>query len=129
MESDTWLILLDKAIIPVVLAIITPLLYLLARKLIDIFEKKTNIDVSKEHEAMLEKLIGRGIAYAEEQARKATKTDGEVPDGDSKLEMAIDFISKNAETLGLDAKADDLAKMVEAKLFEDRPADAEPSDS
>jgi hypothetical protein len=116
-----WIIILDKVVIPVILAIVAPILVVLAKKALDVFQEKTGLEVSKEHRSLLEDLVGKGIAFAEEQARKALKSGDAAPDGSSKLELAIDFISTNAEAMGLDTKADDLAKLIEAKLFEDRP--------
>ena len=120
MESSTWLILLDKALIPVLVAVLTPIILMFVKKAIDAFEAKTNLQVADSYRWQLDELVRKGIAYAEEQARKAAKT-GATATGESKLADALDFIRTQAEAAGLDTKTDDLAKLIEAKLFDNRP--------
>jgi hypothetical protein len=118
--DSTWIVIIDQIVIPVIVAVVAPILIVLAKKALDVFQEKTGIQVAEAQRKMLEGLIDKGIAYAEEQARKAVKKGGDELDGESKLELAVDFISTNAAALGLDAKADDLAKLIESKLYADR---------
>ena len=95
----------------------TPLLLILARKLIQIIEAKTNVQVAEHYEVMVNEWVGRGIAYAHEQSRKALKADSKPLSGDEKKVAAVDFIAEGLRNTGVVSMGSDaLAKLVESKL-------------
>lgn len=112
---------LRDALIPLLSAIVLPILLMLLKRGLDAFEAKTGLEVNVNQQRMLEELIAKGIAYAEEQARKAAG-DGKELKGADKLEAALDFVKAAAKALGLSVDGDTLAKLIEAKLFETRAA-------
>jgi len=116
-----WMLLLDQAAIPLLVAILTPIILMFVKRGLDLFERKADFQVSLDHLYRLEQLVLKGIAYAEEQAHKALKGDEAEPlAGETKLEMAIEFVKTNAKAMGIDTKTDDLAKLIESALFESR---------
>jgi uncharacterized protein YfeS len=123
---DTVLTLLDKALIPLIVTLALPLLLLLVKRGVDLFEKKTNIEVSAGNRALIDSLVEKAVLYVDEQARKAVKNGQDPADGPSKLAQAIDFIKAGAAVAGIDITGEDLAKLIEAKLSGTRK-DPEPA--
>jgi len=115
-----WSAILNEIVLPIVATIVVPIVLMFIKRGIDEFSKKTGLEVSKEHRAIIEDLVRKGVAYAEEQARKKIVTSGEVPDGESKLEMAIDFVKSGAKAMGVEVNGDNVAKLIEAQVFKDR---------
>jgi hypothetical protein len=117
--GEVGLTILDN-LIPIVFAILTPILALLARALIRWLQEKLDFEVDIEKENKLLELVMDGIAYAEEQSKKAIKEDKKLPSGD-KLRLAIEYVSDRIEELGLPKLAGDkLAKMIESRLGQTR---------
>ena len=123
MDADFWKIILD-ALIPLIGMVLGPILLMLIKRGLDAFEKKTNLEVSESQRKLLEELVDKAIAYAEEQARKALKAE-EAMEGNAKLDAAIDFVKSAAKALGLDLADIDVAAMIEAKLNTKRESAAE----
>lgn len=68
----------------------------------------------------LDSILGKGVAWAEEQGRKALN-DGSPMTGDTKLELAAQFVLKELEDLGYPKLAEDkLIAYLEAKLHSER---------
>lgn len=119
--KDLGLILLDHGV-EIVGMILMPIALMLVKRLIEYAENKLGIEINKEHERKIEKMVREAINYAEEQANKAIKETGEKPDQNEKLEHAIDYMVQNASEVGLhklvEENRDVIAKKIEAKLFE-----------
>lgn len=128
MENSVWMVVLSKGLIPVIVAVVTPVLVSLAHRLIGLFERKLDVDVSEKRERKILELVDEGIHYAEEQARKAMKgeeTDVEKTFGSAeKMETAVEYVEKRAGELGVDElvekSGDRLASIIEARLFQKR---------
>lgn len=90
----------------------------LARKGVNLFEKKFNMDIPDRIEAQLDALVEKAIAYGEEQARKVVKdklSDKMLPN--DKMEAALQFGLKLADQYGLPKMGEDKLKMlIESKL-------------
>jgi len=120
---DTLLTIVDKALIPLLVTLVLPVLLILLKRGVDLFEKKTKVTISQDNRAQLDELVVKAIYYVEEQARKAVKDGQEPTDGPTKLELAIDFIKSAAAVAGVDLTGADLVKLIEAKLPEVRTED------
>lgn len=108
-------------VLPVVIAILTPILLLLAKRLIVYLEKKWDFDMSDKMEAALMDVISRAVVFAEEKAMAAVKTGEDIPDGAQKLDNALEYAISEMKRLGLDELAKEkLAELIESKLFEKR---------
>lgn len=121
MDANFWLTLVDQAVIPLLTLVVLPILLMFLRRALDAFEAKTNLEISREQRQILEELVAKAIAFAEEQARKAIKNaDAMEMGGDQKLEAALEFVKEGARALGLDLSEVDVAAMIEARLFTER---------
>ncbi len=111
--------LMDYVVQTVVL-IATPIVLILLKKVINVFEVKTGLNVSAQQISMLDEAVRGGIAYAEEQARKAAHL-GKPLDGEAKRNVALDFV---VDTLKKNEAGeygrDYLTKLLEAKLNQTR---------
>ena len=108
---------------PVVLAIVTPILLLLAKRLVIYLEKKWDFQMEESQETKLLDLISRAIAYAEEKAMAASKVGKDIPSGAKKLQMALEFAMEEIRRLGLDDVAVEvMTKLIEAALNKKRGA-------
>lgn len=112
-------------LLEIAVVIATPLILLLVQRLVRLIEDKAKIDVAYRHELMINEWVGKGIAFAHEQGRKALK-DGKDPiPGDEKKNAAVDFIASGLKSTGLVTLGRDaLAKLVESKLNQDRASDS-----
>jgi len=119
-----WQALVSQ-ILDVVIIVATPLLILVAHKLVQVFSAKTGIAVDEQRTAQLDSWVEKGIRYAEEQAHKALK-DGKDPlDGDAKKIAAVDFVAEALKSTGaVTWSRDALEKLVESKLHTMRVVDA-----
>lgn len=122
-EANTWLLLLDKFIIPLLFLVLTPLVTALANRAIAALKEKTKLELTKQQEEALHRMLEEAIDFAEEQAHKAAKQDDKL-DGDSKMAKALEYIETKSKVLNLDdvaeARSEELAALVEAKLFPKR---------
>lgn len=114
---------IGENLLPVVFTILTPILVLLARRLIAYLEKKWNFQMEESQELKLLDLISRAIAYAEEKAMAALKAGEDLPSGAQKLDSALEFAMEEIKRMGLDDMAKDkLTKLIEAALNKKREA-------
>jgi hypothetical protein len=118
--------------VELLVSIITPILIILMNKLLRLARNKIGLEVDKEQQKKLEKLLKEGIQYAEEQARKAAKgkeTNLDEITSEQKMDAAISYIKKNADSLGLKGLVEDqrdvLINKVESKLFDMRSKESD----
>lgn len=125
---DFWMTLIEQALLPVVVAVLTPVLLALARRGIRELERRTDIQLSERREKQILNVVDDAIHFAEEQARKALKgkeTDFEkITDSEMKMKAAIKYVRKRADEMGLDElvekSSDELAELIESRLFRKR---------
>lgn len=100
-----------------VVIIVTPIVLLLAKRVVQIVEQKTGLAASAHQLALVDDAVYKGVAYAEEQGRKAFKVNDPIPDGNMKRQMATEFaldMVKNHNAAEI--SRDYLLKMVEAHV-------------
>ncbi len=121
-----YLKIIGENILPVLFTILTPILILLVKRLVVYLEKKWSFKMTIEQQKKLNDLIEDSVAFAEEKAKQAMRTDpAGLPDGAKKLDTALGFAMEQIERLGLDKMAEEaLAKLIESKLFKMRVAGA-----
>src|SRR3990172_3675261 len=90
MSSLTELIL--SHVIELAIAVTTPVILLLVRKLVLVIEQKLHVDLAQHQEDYINKLVLQGISYAEEQAHKALKSNGAAPSPEDKKAMAVEYV-------------------------------------
>lgn len=104
-------------LLPIVAAAVGIVVIALAKKAVNVFETKTSIEISDQHEALLAGLLEKAVARGEEWAHGKVKLGESAPTGAQKLDQALDFAVSEAERLGLDVKAEEhLKKLIEAQL-------------
>jgi len=115
-------------ILPVLFTILTPILILLVKRLIVYLEKKWDFKMTAEQQTKLDDLLEDAIAFAEEKAMQAVRTDpATIPDGAKKLDLAFGFAVEQIERLGLDKMAEEaLRKLIESRLFQMRTQEVIP---
>ena len=107
---------LTQHLVEIAAAVIAAVVVLLARKAMAYFEAKSKIDIPANFERMIEEWAEKGIDYAEEKAHQAVKK-AEVLDGNTKLNVAVEFVTKLAEEHGIKEIAKDkLVSYIEARL-------------
>lgn len=127
-NATFWMMLLDQLVLPLVVLIITPLVAALVNRLVLLLQKKWDVEISEKKREQIDQIVREAIDFAEEQAHKALKgkdTDVEKAlEGDKKMEIALDYMKRRGEQLGVDEiiadKSEVLARRVESMLFDDR---------
>lgn len=115
--DDPALYTLLSTLIDIVAPVLMVLAGWIAWKLTKIFEAKTGYDVPANLEARLDAWAAQGVAYAEEQGRKALKANQDKLEMGAKKELALGYILDMAKTAGVpDLARDKLEKLVEAKV-------------
>ena len=129
-QQEWWMVLLEFAVqlsVPIVTVVLGILGTWLMRKLTRKWE-------SEHQEAAIrltDGLITAGIAFAEEQARKALRVGGKRTEGAEKLGSALKFIQGQLDQSGWPNIAEvELTRLIEAKLQQERskPDGVVPSD-
>lgn len=101
----------------VLFALAVPIVLVLMQKLVQVTRDKWGIDISAAQEELVMNAVRQGLAFAEEQSRKAMKEGLPPKSGDEKKIEAVRFISEKLKTLGvLDWGSEKLADLVEAAL-------------
>jgi len=123
--TQSWWQYLLANVIQIAVVILTPTAILLAHKLVSVVAKKTGVEVSERHNALVDEWVNKGIHYAEEQGRKALKADKPLSNDDKKA-AAAKFAMDGLNSLGLpNAGRDALEALAESKLHMQR-AEKEP---
>jgi hypothetical protein len=108
-------------LLPVVVALVTPILLILAKKAIQAIEARYDLDVSATQEQAIYDALREGICWAEEKAQSRLKASSQPTSASAKLDAALDYTLGQIERLGLPAIARErLAQMLEARLFAER---------
>lgn len=116
LNSVTGKAVMDYVMQAVVL-IVTPIVLLLAKRAIQIVEQKTGLTATQQQLALVDDAVYKGVAYAEEQGRKALKVDEPAVESNMKRQIAAEFaldMIKNHNAA--DISRDYLLKMVEAHV-------------
>jgi hypothetical protein len=117
--------LVGANVLEIAVVILTPLLVLLVRRLLKLIEDKTKLDIAGHYEVVIDDLVHRGIAYAEQQAKNALKADKPLKSEDKKS-LAVNMVMQQIKNFGLAEMASDrIAELVEAHLFDEKKAEQE----
>jgi hypothetical protein len=115
-----WMVLLDfllQLVTPIAIAVLTTLAGIAVRK----WGNKLDTDKQEALIRLTDSLITSGISFAEEQGRKAFRTDNVKTESAQKLSLATEFISRQLSSSGLPGiEEDELVKLIEARLAQER---------
>ena len=127
-QQELWQSIVSELLV-VVFALATPVLLVLLRKLAEVVREKWGMDISAAQEELVMTVVRQGLAYAEEQSRKALKEGKEPKTGDEKKIEAVKFISEKLETLGvLTWSSEKLSELVESALHMKREDPNDPTE-
>lgn len=125
-----WMVLLDfllQLVAPLSIAVLTTLASVAVRR----WGRKLDQDKQEALIRLTDGLVVSGVAFAEEQGRKALKAGGVKTEGAQKMSMATEFVSRQLAASGLpDIARDELTQLIESRLAQERakPDGAVPSD-
>jgi hypothetical protein len=115
-------------LIPLLVAVMTPVLLMLARGLMRAAAKKWHLESVLKYEEKVEALVLKGIKAAEKKAMTAVKREEELTSGEAKLAMTMEFVNATLKANNLPEKGGkELAMLIESKLFDgaEKPVPAE----
>jgi hypothetical protein len=120
MDTTSTKMILDF-ILQTLVIIITPIAIMLAHKFTREFAKRTGVTVTEQHTTLLDDAIMKGIAYAQEQSRKALKLKQPPITSADKHAIAVDFVIRTLRENKIAEKSRDyIGVLVDARLNLDR---------
>jgi hypothetical protein len=128
--QEWWMVLLDF-LVQLSAPLITAILGVLGAWLVRKLTKKWDVEKQEAMVRLTDGFITSGIAFAEEQARKALRTDKVKTKSADKLQSAVDYIEGQLSSSGVQTIAqDELVKLIESRLQRERsrPDGAIPND-
>jgi len=128
--QEWWMVLLDF-LVQLSAPLVTGILGVLGTWLVRKLTKKWDTEKQEATVRLTQNMIQAGVAFAEEQARKALKTDRVKTESADKMQSAVDFIQQQLDASGLPGIAEaELTKLIEARLQQERarPDGAVPSE-
>jgi len=118
--QEWWMVLLDfllQLVTPIAIAVLTTLAGIAVRK----WGHKLDHEKQESLVRLTDSLITSGVAFAEEQGRKALRVDKVKTEGVDKLVIATDFVAQQLSSSGLPRIVEyELVKLIEAKLQTER---------
>lgn len=113
-----WQTVLEN-LIPLVFAIITPVILLLVNKALQAAAKKWHLEGVLKYDDKVDELVLKGIKAVEQKSIAALKKDSDKTDGEKKLAEAMEFVNAQLNAMKLPEKASkELEMLIESKLFD-----------
>jgi len=128
--QEWWMVLLDF-LVQLSAPIVTMILGVLGTWLVRKLGRKWDAEKQEAAIRLTDNMVAAGVAFAEEQARKALRADKVKTESADKLQSAVDFIQNQLDSSGLPGIAEgELKKLIESKLQQERakPDGIVPSD-
>jgi hypothetical protein len=132
--QEWWMVLLDF-LVQLSAPLITGILGVLGTWLVRKLAKKWDTEKQEATVRLTQNMIQAGVAFAEEQARKALRADRVKTESADKMQSAVDFVQQQLDASGLPNIAQaELMKLIEARLHAERArpdgvVPSEPADS
>lgn len=135
--QEWWMVLLDF-LVQLSAPIVTMILGVLGTWVVRKLGKKWDTEKQEAVIRLTENMVGAGVSFAEEQARKALRTSAVKTESADKMQTAVDFIREQLDASGLPSIGEEeLKKIIEARLHRERvrpdgaiasePADSTPA--
>ena len=136
--QEWWMVLLDF-LVQLSAPIVTMILGVLGTWVVRKLGKKWDAEKQEAVIRLTENMVGAGVSFAEEQARKALRTSKVKTEGAQKMQRAVDFIREQLDASGLPSIGEEeLKKLIESRLHKERvrpdgaiasePADSTPTE-
>lgn len=129
-QQQWWMVLLDF-LVQLSAPLVTAILGILGTWAVRRLARKWDVEKREAVTRMVDGFVVSGVAFAEEQARKALRTNQTRTEGAKKLQSALDYIERQMVSSGVDRIArEELIELVESKLQMERskPDGVVPSD-
>lgn len=118
--QEWWMVLLDF-LVQLSAPLVTGILGVLGTWLVRKLTKKWDVEKQEASVRLVDGFITSGVAFAEEQARKALRTDSVKTQSADKLQSAVDYIQQQIQSSGADTIArDELVNLIESRLHQER---------
>lgn len=130
--TQTWWMVLLDFLVQLSAPLITTILGVLGTWVVRKLARKWDAEKQEAVIRLTDNLLTAGVAFAEEQARKALRTDSTKTEGAAKLQTAVDFIQGQLDQSNLPTIAEaELKKLIEARVMRERarPDGVIPSDT
>jgi Bacteriophage holin of superfamily 6 (Holin_LLH) len=119
-QQEWWMVLLD-ALVQLTAPLVTGILGVLGAWLVRKLTKKWEVEKQEKVLRLTDGLITSGVAFAEEQARKALRVGDAKTAGAEKMQAAVDYVKGQLDMSGLaNVGQDELIKLIESKLHQER---------
>ena len=113
-----WQTVLEN-LIPLVFAVITPVILLLVNKAMQAAAKKWHLESALKYDDKVDELVLKGIKAVEQKSLSALRKDAEKTEGQKKLADAMQFVNAQLNAMKLPEKASkELEMLIESKLFD-----------
>jgi hypothetical protein len=120
-QAQTWWMVLLDFLVQLSAPFVTAILGVLGTWLVRKLTKKWDVEKQDAMVNLTNNLIASGVAFAEEQGRKALRSGKPRTKGADKLGMATDYIQRQLDSSGLPGIAEEeLVKLIEARLQQER---------
>lgn len=119
-QQEWWMVLLD-ALVQLTAPLVTGILGVLGAWLVRKLTKKWDVEKQEKVLRLTDGLITSGVAFAEEQARKALRVGDGKTAGAEKMQAAVDYVQGQLDASGLaNVGQEELIKLIESKLHQER---------
>jgi len=118
--QEWWMVLLDF-LVQLSAPLVTGILGILGTWLVRKLTRKWDAEKQEATVRLTQNMIQAGVAFAEEQARKALRVDKVKTESADKMQSALDFVQQQLDASGLPNIAEEeLTKLIEARLQRER---------
>lgn len=120
-QAQTWWMVLLDFLVQLSAPIVTAILGVLGAWLVRKLGKKWDMEKKEAASRLVDGFVTSGVAFAEEQARKALRVGGVKTEGAARLQSAVDYVQRQIESSGVDRIAqDELVKLIESRVQQER---------
>ena len=120
-ESQAWWMVLLDFLVQISAPLLTAILGVLGAWVVRKLTRRWDDDKQEKALRLTQDFITSGVAFAEEQARKALRSGNPQTKGVEKLQSAMDFVRQRLDSNGIaNIAEEELIHLIEARLHEER---------
>jgi len=120
-QAQTWWMVLLDFLVQLSAPLVTMILGVLGTWVVRKLGRKWDAEKQEAVIRLTDNMIAAGVAFAEEQGRKALRKDNVKTEGADKMQSAVDFVRQQLDASGLPNIAEEeLKKLIEARLQQER---------
>lgn len=120
-QAQTWWMVLLDFLVQLSAPIVTMILGVLGTWVVRKLGRKWDAEKQEAVIRLTDNMIAAGVAFAEEQGRKALRVDKVKTESADKMQRAVDFVRQQLDASGLPSIGEEeLKKLIEARLQQER---------